>query len=112
MTITLPKDLENTIRDELHLGHFTSADELVAQAVRSFLSDPTTRRAASASAPIGAIRGTADESDRIIAEAVKMRLETIRAVREGFASLERGEGTPMDEVFDALEAELRTKDRG
>jgi hypothetical protein len=40
------------------------------------------------------------------------RLETIQAVREGLASLERGEGEPMDEVFDSLEKELRTKDRG
>lgn len=37
------------------------------------------------------------------------RLETIRAVKEGLASMERGEGRPMDEVFDALEAELRAK---
>ena len=39
------------------------------------------------------------------------RLETIQAVREGLASVERGEGRPMDEVFDALEAELRAKVR-
>ncbi|WP_435020462.1 type II toxin-antitoxin system Phd/YefM family antitoxin [Tundrisphaera sp. TA3] len=38
------------------------------------------------------------------------RLETIQAVKEGLASMERGEGKPMDEVFDALEKELRTKD--
>ena len=34
------------------------------------------------------------------------RLETIRAVREGLASVEKGEGRPMDEVFDALEGDL------
>ncbi len=34
------------------------------------------------------------------------RLETIQAVKEGLASAERGEGRPMDDVFDALEKEL------
>ena len=31
------------------------------------------------------------------------RLETIEAVKEGLASVDLGEGRPMDEVFDALE---------
>jgi prevent-host-death family protein len=31
------------------------------------------------------------------------RLETIQAAREGLASADRGEGRPMDDVFDALE---------
>jgi len=35
------------------------------------------------------------------------RLETIQAVKEGLASVDRGEGRPMDEVFDALEKDLR-----
>jgi PHD/YefM family antitoxin component YafN of YafNO toxin-antitoxin module len=35
------------------------------------------------------------------------RLETIQAVREGLASADRGEGRPMDDVFDALEKDLR-----
>jgi prevent-host-death family protein len=39
------------------------------------------------------------------------RLETIQAVKEGLASIDRGEGKPMDEVFNALEAELRAKAR-
>jgi prevent-host-death family protein len=39
------------------------------------------------------------------------RLGTIQAVREGLASVERGEGRPMDEVFDALEMDLREKAR-
>ena len=37
------------------------------------------------------------------------RLETIEAVREGLASIERSEGRPMDEVFDELEKTLRTR---
>lgn len=36
------------------------------------------------------------------------RLETIEAVREGLASMRRGEGSPADEVFNRLEQELRS----
>jgi PHD/YefM family antitoxin component YafN of YafNO toxin-antitoxin module len=39
------------------------------------------------------------------------RLETIQAVKEGLASMGRGEGRPMEEAFDALEEELRAKAR-
>lgn len=40
------------------------------------------------------------------------RLETIQAVKEGLVSAERGEGRPIDDVFDALEKELHgTKSR-
>jgi prevent-host-death family protein len=35
------------------------------------------------------------------------RLETIQAVKEGLASADRGEGRPIDDVFDGLEKELR-----
>lgn len=35
------------------------------------------------------------------------RLETIQAVRESLASTDRGEGRPMDEVFETLEKDLR-----
>jgi prevent-host-death family protein len=35
------------------------------------------------------------------------RLETIQAVKEGLASADRGEGKPVDDVFDALEKDLR-----
>ncbi len=39
------------------------------------------------------------------------RLETIQAVKEGLASMEHGEGRPMEVVFDALEKELRAQAR-
>ncbi len=39
------------------------------------------------------------------------RLETIQAVKEGLASMGRDEGRPMDDVFDALEKELRAQAR-
>ena len=35
------------------------------------------------------------------------RLETIQAVKESLASIDRGEGTAMDDVFDALEKQIR-----
>jgi prevent-host-death family protein len=35
------------------------------------------------------------------------RLETIEAVKDSLASIGRGEGRPMGDVFDALENELR-----
>ena len=37
MIIHLPEDVESSISAAVHSGHFASADELVAQAVRSFL---------------------------------------------------------------------------
>src|SRR3954447_9093751 len=40
------------------------------------------------------------------------RLETIEAVKEGLASMGRGEGRPADAVFDDLERELRGEGRG
>src|SRR3954447_18431042 len=43
--------------------------------------------------------------------ALAERLETIQAVKEGLASIESGEGRPMDEVFDALEQQWRAKAR-
>jgi len=35
------------------------------------------------------------------------RLETIHAAKDGLASADRGEGKPADDVFDALEKDLR-----
>ena len=40
------------------------------------------------------------------------RLETIEAVREGLRSADRGEGRPMEVVFDDLEKALRSQDQG
>jgi prevent-host-death family protein len=40
------------------------------------------------------------------------RLETIQAVNESLASADRGEGRPMDDVFDALEKDLRRAKAG
>ncbi|HZW33522.1 MAG TPA: type II toxin-antitoxin system Phd/YefM family antitoxin [Isosphaeraceae bacterium] len=35
------------------------------------------------------------------------RLETIQAVKEGLASVDRGEGRPMDDLFESIDKELR-----
>jgi prevent-host-death family protein len=35
------------------------------------------------------------------------RLETVQAVKESLAAVDRGEGKPMDDVFDALEKDIR-----
>lgn len=35
------------------------------------------------------------------------RLETVQAVKESLAAVDRGEGKPMDEVFDTLEKDIR-----
>jgi PHD/YefM family antitoxin component YafN of YafNO toxin-antitoxin module len=35
------------------------------------------------------------------------RLDTIHAVKESLASADRGQGRPIDDVFDALEKDLR-----
>src|SRR3954471_14190716 len=43
--------------------------------------------------------------------ALAERLETIEAVREGLASIDKDEGRSMDEVFDDLENNLRAKAR-
>jgi hypothetical protein len=42
---------------------------------------------------------------------MKERLERIEAVRDSLASMERGVGRPMDDVFDELEREYQPKKR-
>ncbi len=75
MTIHLPEDLERSIHAEVHSGHFASADELVAQAVRSFLHQPKGPQADHGLGSIGAMRDAADELDEIVADAMKKRRE-------------------------------------
>lgn len=63
MTIHLPEDLERSVRGEVQSGHFASADELVAQAVRSFLRQPKSSQAETGRSPAGA---TLDDSDPLL----------------------------------------------
>jgi prevent-host-death family protein len=39
------------------------------------------------------------------------RLATVEAVKQGLAAVDRGEGRPMDEVFNELEEEIRKAKR-
>jgi Arc/MetJ-type ribon-helix-helix transcriptional regulator len=63
MTIHLPKDIESSIEAAVHSGHFASADELVAQAVRSFLRQP---KSPQANAGLGSISATPDATDPLL----------------------------------------------
>ena len=40
LTIRLPDDLEDSLRDEVHQGRFVSVDEAVAEAVRRLIRHP------------------------------------------------------------------------
>jgi Arc/MetJ-type ribon-helix-helix transcriptional regulator len=75
MTIHLPEDLESSIRSAVQSGHFTSADELVAQAVRSFLRQQKAPQSEPGLGSIGAMRDANDELDEIVADAMKHRRE-------------------------------------
>lgn len=84
MTIHLPEDLERLVCAEVHSGHFASADELVAQAVRSFLRQPKSSHAdtgrGSAGATLddpdpllGSMSDHAELMDRIVEDAMQHR---------------------------------------
>jgi len=75
MTINLPDDLERSVRAQVNRGLFPSADELVAQAVRSFLHEPPTRPATNGLGSIGAMADAGDELDEVVADAMKHRRE-------------------------------------
>jgi Arc/MetJ-type ribon-helix-helix transcriptional regulator len=75
MTIHLPEDVKNSISAAVHSGRFASADDLVAQAVRSFLRQQKAPQADAGLGSIGAMRDAADELDQIVADAMKHRRE-------------------------------------
>jgi Arc/MetJ-type ribon-helix-helix transcriptional regulator len=75
MTINLPDDLERSVLAKVHSGLFPSADDLVAEAVRTFLHEPAARPAANGIGSIGAMADAADELDEVVADAMKHRRE-------------------------------------
>ena len=75
MIIHLPEDVESSISAAVHSGHFASAEELVAQAVRSFLRQQKAPKSDPGLGSIGAMRDAADELDEIVADAIKHRRE-------------------------------------
>lgn len=58
MEVTLPADLKNQVDQEIAVGHFNSADELIERAVHHFLVEE--ERAA---ARIAALRSIGDAVD-------------------------------------------------
>jgi len=66
---------KRSIRAQAHSGLFPSADELVPQAVRSFLHRPRPKRADNGLGSIGTMADAADELDEIVADAMKRRRE-------------------------------------
>ncbi len=73
MTIHLPKELESSVQEAVHSGHFASADDLVAQAVRSFLHRATQINAQAGSGSIGAMRDDADLIGQITQDIMESR---------------------------------------
>ena len=76
MTIHLPEDLEAAfIRAEVHSGHFASADDAIAEAVRLLRQQlsQVSRPAALADPVLGAMRDAADELDGIVADTMTQR---------------------------------------
>ncbi len=75
MTIHLPEDLRRSISAEILNGHFASIDDLVAQAVRSFLRQSSTFQDDAGLGSIGAMRDAAEELDEVVADAYRKRRE-------------------------------------
>ena len=67
--------MESAISAAVHSGHFASADELVAQAVRSFHRQHKSPQSDPGLGSIGVMRDAADERDEIVADAMKHRQE-------------------------------------
>jgi Arc/MetJ-type ribon-helix-helix transcriptional regulator len=86
MTISLPNDLESSIRAEVASGHFASVDDAMAEAARLLLRElklghiKTPDLTAYAPADpllgsIGAMREDAELLDEIVADAYRQRQE-------------------------------------
>ncbi len=81
MKIVLPEELEQSIRAEVQSGQFTSADDLVAQAVRVFLHHPAdspikSESVAAGGGPdpiLGLMRADLELMDEIVADAYRQR---------------------------------------
>jgi len=78
MTIHLPKDVENSINGEVLSGHFSSADDAVAEIVREYFQRQQQKGAVAhptSMGSIGAMRDDADLLDQAVAHAMKVREE-------------------------------------
>lgn len=72
MTITLPDDLERSLRKAVDSGRFASLDEAMAEAARRLLHQLDAGDS-TADDSIGAMRDAADELDAIVADAYQAR---------------------------------------
>jgi len=80
MTIHLPKELESSIEEAVHSGHFASLDAAMAEAARLLLLElsrkPAPVRDSTADDPLlGLMRDDAALMDEIVADAYRHRRE-------------------------------------
>ena len=82
MTIHLPVELERSIRSLVLGGRFASDEEVVSEALRTFLarsdmmpSTPVASETSKSASFIGSMREAADELDEIVADAMRDRSE-------------------------------------
>ena len=75
MDVRLPPELEHFVEEEVRAGNFASRDEVIEAAVARLMLDPQQR---------GLDRDTLD------------------AIEEADAQIDRGEGIPLDEAFERL----------
>lgn len=83
MNVSLTPELEDFIQERVRSGRYHSASEVVREALRLLEDRDEVRR---------------------------LRLDEMRKkIAAGLASLDRGEGEPVDRVFDELESGLATE---
>ena len=77
MTIRLPDDLESSVLAEVASGHFASIDDVIAEALRSFLQQRKLPAVPPGMGLIGALRDDADLLDQAVDHAMKVREERL-----------------------------------
>ena len=75
MNVRLPPDLERFVVEEVKAGHFASRDDVIKAALARLMLDPP-------------------EQD--------LDPQTLAAIEEAEAQIDRGEGMPLNEAFDQL----------
>jgi Arc/MetJ-type ribon-helix-helix transcriptional regulator len=76
MTIHLPKELESSIQDAVHGGHFASVDDAMAEAARLLLRDLKHRPqppVADSDPLLGSMSDHAELMDQIVEDAMRHR---------------------------------------
>jgi Arc/MetJ-type ribon-helix-helix transcriptional regulator len=80
MTIHLPNEIERDILAEVHNGHFTSVDDALAEAWRSFQQHRQSPAQPSGLGSLGAMQDAADELDEVVEHAMQLRRQPWRAL--------------------------------